>query len=89
MHLNKVILHPQKYPNVDYYPFNLNILQKTEYITFSTPVTFFAGENGAGKSTLLEAICCKCGIHIWEDVERIRYGSNPYEEELYKYIDVK
>ena len=89
MHLNKVVLHPQKYPNVDYYPFNLTILQKTERIVFSSPVTFFIGENGTGKSTLLKAICRRCGIHIWEDTERIRYGSNPYEEDLHNYIDVE
>src|SRR4030042_6608871 len=89
MHLNKVILNPQKYPNAEYYPFNLNILQKTESIEFYAPVTFFAGENGTGKSTLLKAICRKCGIHIWEDAERVRYSSNPCEEELYKYIDVE
>jgi len=89
MHLNKVVLHPQKYPNVDYYPFNLTILQKTERIVFSSPVTFFIGENGTGKSTLLKAICRRCGIHIWEDTERTRYGSNPYEEDLHNYIDVE
>jgi predicted ATPase len=89
MHLNKVILYPQRYPDAGSYPFNLNILQKTEGILFSSPVTFFAGENGTGKSTLLKAICRKCGIHIWEDAERIRYGSNPYEEDLHNYIDVQ
>lgn len=89
MHLNKITLHSARYPDLDHYPFNLGILQETERIIFSSPVTFFAGENGTGKSTLLKAICRKCGIHIWEDVERQRYSSNPYEEELHKYIDVE
>lgn len=89
MHLNKVTLHSGRYPDLDHYPFNLGILQKTERLILSSPVTFFAGENGTGKSTLLKAICRKCGIHIWEDAERVRYSSNPCEEELYKYIDVE
>ncbi len=89
MHLGKVILHPQKYPNVDCYPFNLSIIQKTESITFSSPVTFFVGENGTGKSTLLKAICRKCDIYIWEDTERARYLPSSYEEELHNYIDIE
>jgi predicted ATPase len=89
MHLDKVTLHPKKYPNVEHYPFKLPIFQKTRTITLSTPVTLFVGENGTGKSTLLKAICRKCGIHIWEDSERLRYSSNPFEEELYKYIDIQ
>jgi predicted ATPase len=89
MHLNKITLYPQKYPDVDCYPFNLAIFRKTETVTLPAPVTLFAGENGTGKSTLLKAICHKCGIHIWEDTERLHYGNNPYEEELYKYIDIE
>jgi len=89
MHLNKVILHPQKYPDASCYPFNLSVLQQTESITFSSPVTFFAGENGTGKSTLLKAVCRKCDIYIWEDTERARYRPGSYEEELHNYIDIE
>lgn len=52
-------------------------------IRFRSPVTFFVGENGTGKSTLLEAIARKCGIHIWEGMERTRYEKNPYEKALH------
>lgn len=89
MHLTKVILHPEKYPTSKYYPFNLDIFRKTGGIEFKTPVTFFVGENGSGKTTLLRAICRRSNIFIWEDTSRNRYEVNPYEEELYKYIDVE
>jgi predicted ATPase len=88
MHIQKVILHPDKYPSRDCYPFNLRIFQETVNLSFDRPVTFFAGENGTGKSTLLKAICQKCGIHIWEDTEGARYKYNPYENRFHEYIDV-
>ena len=89
MHLESVTLCPHKYPTSEYYPFNLNIFHKTGSVSFSSPVTFFAGENGTGKSTLLKAICRRCGIHIWEEVQRTRVDFNPYEDDLYKVVDVK
>ncbi len=88
MHLNKVFLHPDKYPTADYYPFNLDIFRKTESIEFKKPVTFFIGENGTGKSTLLRAICRRSNIYIWEDTGRGRFQFNPYEEALFKFIDI-
>jgi len=89
MHLRQVILHPEQYPARDAYPFSLDILQRTERLVFTRPVTFFVGENGSGKSTLLRALCLKCGIYIWEDTARSRYRPNRYEDELYKYIEVE
>jgi predicted ATPase len=89
MHLKRVNLYPEQYPTKEHYPFNLNIFQQTKSIEFSSPVTFFIGENGTGKSTLLEAIAHRCGIHIWEDNERIRLEINPYEEKLYEAIEVE
>jgi predicted ATPase len=88
MHLSRVILNPQKYPNLDQYPFNLSVLQKTPSLEFRKPVTFFVGENGSGKSTFLRALCLRCDIHIWEDRERSRCGFNPFEDDLYKYLDI-
>jgi predicted ATPase len=89
MHLKRVNLYPEQYPTKEHYPFNLNIFQQTKSLEFSSPVTFFIGENGTGKSTLLEAIAHRCGIHIWEDNERIRLEINPYEEKLYEAIEVE
>lgn len=89
MFLKKVVLNPQKYPTEEQYPFNLDVLRKTGEIIFPGAVTFFSGENGSGKSTLLRAICQKCNIHIWEDGGASRFRYNPYEDELYKYIDVE
>lgn len=89
MHISSVTLHPDKYPTIDQYPFNLKIFQRSKHIDFITPVTFFVGENGTGKSTLLRAICQRCGIHIWEETEGARFKHNPYESMFFDYIDVK
>lgn len=89
MHLKNVTLFPEKYPTTAHYPFNQPLFHRTRQLEFSAPVTFFVGENGAGKSTLLEALCHRCGIHIWREVERTRLEVNPYEERLYQYLAVE
>ena len=89
MHINKVVLHPEKYPTRELYPFDLEIFQTAPEIIFTSPVTFFAGENGSGKSTFLKAICRKCGIHIWEDTSGARVDNNPYENLLFEFMDVE
>ena len=86
MHLKQIKLLPETYPTNDQYPFNLSIFRITGSLEFTTPVAFFVGENGTGKSTLLRAIAMKCGIHIWEGMERTRAHHNPYEREMHKYI---
>lgn len=89
MHIHKVILFPEKFPDKDHYPFNLDLFKRAEDIPFTSQVTFFIGENGTGKSTLLEAIAHKCGIHIWRDVIKTRFEINPHEEDLYRFITVQ
>src|SRR4030042_2353548 len=89
MHLNKVTLHPDKYPTKESYPFCLPVFQKTLRIDFDSPVTLFVGENGTAKSTLLEAIAIPCGIHIWRNSERSRPEYNPYEDQLHQYISMQ
>ena len=89
MHLKKVTLKPELYPTTDHYPFNLVLFQKDQSITFNSPVTFFVGENGSGKSTLLEAITRKCGIYIWQGIQRPRFNASPYEKSLYKTIEIE
>jgi len=89
LHLKEVRLLSEKYPTKDHYPFNIDVLQKTRGIEFSSPVTFFIGENGSGKSTLLEALARRCGIHIWGGVDCTRSEPNPYEEMLFLYLEVK
>ncbi len=88
MHLKRVSLYPENFPDRTIYPFSLEVLQQTRSLDFTRPVTFFAGENGAGKSTLLKAISRKCDIHIWQDTERTRYKYNQHEDDLYRYLQV-
>ena len=88
MHLNKLTLLSKKYPTQEYYPFSLQIFHQTRSIDFLSPVTFFIGENGSGKSTLLKALCQKCGIHIWQNIQTTRVELNPYEEALYMFLDI-
>ncbi|MGO9147650.1 MAG: AAA family ATPase [Desulfomonilia bacterium] len=87
MHINKVTFSPESYPVHDIYPFNLQTFHDSLSLVFETNITFFIGKNGSGKSTLLKAIARRSGIHIWEE-DRGRFGKNPYEEDLFKYIDV-
>jgi predicted ATPase len=87
MHIKSVTFHPEAYPARDVYPFNLTVFQEPSTLAFDTNITFFIGENGSGKSTLLNAIARRSGIYIWEE-QRARFGYNPHEEDLFKYIDL-
>ncbi|MBN2387774.1 MAG: AAA family ATPase [Anaerolineales bacterium] len=88
MHLGKITVFPERYPNRDHYPFNLPIFQQMGCIPFDTPVTLFVGENGTGKSTLIRAICQRCGIHIWQDDSKVSFQFNPYQEMLQHCLDL-
>jgi len=72
MHIVEAVFHPERCPNNQQYPFNLDVLGRTLAIEFKSPVTFFVGDNGMGKSTLLRAMARKCGIFIWGDKEMNR-----------------
>ena len=89
MHLKSVTLNPEAYPTNDHYPFNLALFQQKQRITLDSPVTFFVGENGSGKSTLLEAVTRRCGIHIWQGMQRPRFNASPYEKGLYRTIGIE
>ncbi|MFZ0614760.1 MAG: AAA family ATPase [Desulfobacterales bacterium] len=89
MHLKQVDIVQSRFPTRQHYPFNLAVLIKSRTLRFETPVTFFAGENGAGKSTLLKAIAVRSGVNIWQGDRRVRPVANPYEELLFRALDVK
>ena len=89
MHLASVSIQGHRFPDLDIYPFNQPVLKETDQIEFSTPVTFFVGENGAGKTTLLEALCRRCGIHIWQDPDRKRFIPNRHEKQLHRFLDIE
>jgi predicted ATPase len=88
-HLKEVRLLSEQYPTRNHYPFNIGVLQQTQSIQFSLPVTFFVGENGSGKTTLLEALARSCNIHIWSGMDSTRSEPNPYEEMLFLHIQVE
>jgi predicted ATPase len=88
MHIQSLHLLHETFPATDCYPFNLEILKKTEGIEFTRPVTFFIGENGTGKSTLLRAIARSCSIHIWEEHEGTKDRHNRYEDLLYQSLRI-
>ena len=88
MHLESVSLDSDQFPDINRYPFNLDLFRQTRSLPFSTPVTYFVGENGSGKSTLLQAIARKCNIMIWHGERRPRANYNPHEEALYRFIRV-
>ncbi len=89
IYLKQVNIHSEKFPVLNFYPFNLKIFQNTETVNFKSAVTLFIGENGTGKSTLLKAIAYKCGIHIWQSEFNLRCEQNPHEENLYKTISTQ
>lgn len=89
VYLKQAAIHLDKFPVLDYYPFNLEIFQNTETIPFENGITLFTGENGTGKSTLLKALAYRCGIHIWQSEFNLRFEQNPFEEDLYKAISIE
>ncbi|MFO7784067.1 MAG: AAA family ATPase [Thermodesulfobacteriota bacterium] len=89
MHVRGITFLSEDYPTDSYYPFNLETFRRTRSLKLETPVTLFAGENGSGKSTLLRAIANRCGIHIWKTIETSRFEINPYEQLLWRFIDVE
>jgi predicted ATPase len=88
-HLSRISILGRSFPRRDVYPFSLEVLQRTPSVELRSPVCFFVGENGSGKSTLLKALAKRCDIYIWRGIERTRYAPNPYEEQLFKYLQLR
>jgi len=88
MYITEIEIQSERYPTDKCYPFNVPTLQEPQTLTLDRPVVFFVGENGSGKSTLLEALCRKCGIHIWDKPKRHIAHNNPYESRFSDYVEV-
>jgi predicted ATPase len=88
MNISHVRILHDRFPTREHYPFNLDILNTTDSIALSRPVTFFIGENGTGKSTLLRAIAQGCGIYLWEESQRRRFHNNEFENDLHTCLEL-
>lgn len=88
-YIRSVTLKQAEFPTANQYPFTLPTINGTPVIDFNTPITMLAGENGSGKSTFLEAVVRASGVHIWSNQESRRYEVNPYENELYQYLQLE
>jgi len=88
MHLSRVDLHSESFPNHEAYPFTLEAIRRTSHVVCESPITFFVGENGTGKSTLLRALSRACGIHIWANPDCQEARGNPYAAELHRHLEV-
>jgi predicted ATPase len=89
MHVTSVTLHPEKFPSMDLYPFNLEVFHQDATLSLNSPVTFFMGENGTGKTTLMDAIAEKCRIYSWQGLDKIRYNRSPYEKDFHRFISIQ
>jgi predicted ATPase len=88
MYITQIQIHSERFPTENCYPFNVPTLRQPQTLSLDRPVVFFVGENGSGKSTLLEALCRKCGIHIWDKPKRHIAHNNPYESRFFDYVEV-
>jgi len=60
--LKSISLLKDRVSEWDEYPFSVPSIRTLRTVTFTSRITFFAGENGTGKSTLLEAIATHYGF---------------------------
>jgi predicted ATPase len=89
MHIRRLGFLHERYPTRESYPFKLEQLRKTKTLPLDAAVTCFVGENGTGKSTVLRALARSSGIHIWKHEEGWRVEHNPFEDELYRYVEIE
>jgi predicted ATPase len=88
MHLTRLTIHVERFPDTPRYPFGLELLRRTNEVVFERPITLFVGDNGSGKSTLLRALARGAGIHIWQFEGGARLEPNPCEEALGSHLEL-
>lgn len=70
----------------DSYLRRIGSLHDLQELSFSRPVTFFAGENGTGKSTLLEGIAVAAGFNPEGGTRNYAFSTRDSHSELYRSI---
>lgn len=68
----------------DSYLRHIGSLQNLQELSFSCPVTFFAGENGSGKSTLLEGLAAAAGFNPEGGTRNYAFSTRDTHSELYR-----
>jgi len=86
MYLKSLRIIRDTFPTTDAYPFNISVLQRTQRVDFSAPITFLCGANGTGKSAFLDAIARRSGFLPWGGSKIHRAHGNPYETQLSNHI---
>ena len=72
--IRSVELHFEKIAQ-DSYLHGIESIRDLDTLTFSKPVTLFAGENGSGKSTLLEALAVAAGFNPEGGSQNYRFST--------------
>src|SRR5688572_22263067 len=74
--------------NSDTYPFSIPAVKNIEFISFTSPVTFFVGENGSGKSTIIEALAVACGFNAEGGTKNYNFSTENSTSTLVESITV-
>lgn len=86
MYLRSIVINAREFPRRDVFPFDIEVIQKTDSIALTSPITFLVGDNGSGKSALLDAVARKGGFLPWGGSKIHRVHENPYETKLADYL---
>lgn len=86
--IQKIIYKKENIPDLNIYPFNINVLKNFSSLELKSPVTFLIGENGTGKSTLIEALAISCGLNPEGGTQNFSFHTKDTHSPLYKYISL-
>jgi predicted ATPase len=87
--VEEVLLHRDRVPSFDRYPFSLPAVRGLDSLTLHPRVTFFVGDNGSGKSTLLEAIAVAYGFNAEGGSRNFNFGTRASHSDLADFMALK